>query len=116
VHFTDLVGDAGVEQDALGRRRLAGIDVGHDADIAVPSARREAARHRLLAALARGLDQPAHRQRLAAGGTHFDRHLVGGATDAARLHLDHRATLPSAFSIRLDGIGVLVFLISSIAP
>jgi hypothetical protein len=34
MHLTDLVGDAGLEQDALGRRRLAGIDVGHDADIA----------------------------------------------------------------------------------
>ena len=34
MHLTDLVGDAGVEQDALGRRRLAGIDVGHDADVA----------------------------------------------------------------------------------
>ena len=34
VHLTDLVGDARVEQDALGRRRLAGIDVGHDADVA----------------------------------------------------------------------------------
>ena len=34
VHFTDLVADAGVEEDALGRRRLAGIDVRHDADVA----------------------------------------------------------------------------------
>ena len=34
VDLTDLVGDAGVEQDALGGRRLAGIDVGHDADVA----------------------------------------------------------------------------------
>src|SRR3546814_6624072 len=35
VHFTDLVADAGVEQDALGRGGLAGIDVGHDAEVAV---------------------------------------------------------------------------------
>ena len=35
VHFTDLVALAGVEQDALGRGGLAGIDVGHDAEIAV---------------------------------------------------------------------------------
>ena len=35
VHLTDLVGLAGVVEDALGRRRLAGIDVGHDADVAV---------------------------------------------------------------------------------
>ena len=34
VHLADLVVDARVEQDALGRRRLAGIDVRHDADVA----------------------------------------------------------------------------------
>ena len=34
VRLTDLVVDARVEQDALGRRRLAGIDVRHDADVA----------------------------------------------------------------------------------
>src|SRR5436190_2434390 len=34
VDLTDLVGDAGVEQDALGRGGLAGIDVRHDADVA----------------------------------------------------------------------------------
>ncbi|BDI16597.1 hypothetical protein ANSO36C_23990 [Nostoc cf. commune SO-36] len=34
VHFADLVGLAGVIEDALGRRRLAGIDVRHDADVA----------------------------------------------------------------------------------
>ena len=33
VDLTDLVGLAGVEQDALGRGRLAGINVGHDADV-----------------------------------------------------------------------------------
>ena len=33
VHFTDLVRDAGIEQDAFGRRGLAGINVGHDADV-----------------------------------------------------------------------------------
>ena len=36
VDLADLVRAAGVEKDALGRRRLAGIDVGHDADVAVP--------------------------------------------------------------------------------
>jgi hypothetical protein len=35
MHLTDLVVDAGVEQDALGRRRLAGVDVRADTDIAV---------------------------------------------------------------------------------
>jgi hypothetical protein len=34
VDLTDLVGDAGVEQDALGGRGLAGVDVRHDADVA----------------------------------------------------------------------------------
>jgi hypothetical protein len=33
VNLTDLVGDTCVEQDPLGRRRLAGIDVSHDADV-----------------------------------------------------------------------------------
>ena len=34
VDLADLVADAGVEEDALGGRGLAGIDVGHDADVA----------------------------------------------------------------------------------
>jgi len=33
--LADLVGLAGVIQDTLGRGRLAGIDVGHDADVAI---------------------------------------------------------------------------------
>jgi hypothetical protein len=36
VNFTELVRDTGVEQNAFGRRRLTGIDVGHDADVAIP--------------------------------------------------------------------------------
>ena len=36
VDLTDLVVLAGVVKDALGGSRLAGIDVGHDADIPVP--------------------------------------------------------------------------------
>ena len=35
VHLADLVALAGVIEDPLGRRRLAGIDVGHDAEVAV---------------------------------------------------------------------------------
>jgi len=35
VHLADLVAHAGVEQDALGRGGLAGIDVRHDAEVAV---------------------------------------------------------------------------------
>jgi hypothetical protein len=34
VDFTDLVGDPGVEQDPLRGRRLPGINVRHDADVA----------------------------------------------------------------------------------
>jgi hypothetical protein len=34
VDLAHLVGAAGVVEDALGGRRLAGIDVGHDADVA----------------------------------------------------------------------------------
>jgi hypothetical protein len=33
--FADLVGLASIIEDALGRRRLAGVDVRHDADIAI---------------------------------------------------------------------------------
>jgi hypothetical protein len=33
VHFADAVRDSGVEKDALSRSGLAGIDVGHDADV-----------------------------------------------------------------------------------
>jgi hypothetical protein len=36
VDLAQLVGQARVEQDAFRRRRLAGIDVGHDADISDP--------------------------------------------------------------------------------
>jgi len=35
VHLTDLVRLAGVVEDALARRRLAGVDVRHDSDVAV---------------------------------------------------------------------------------
>ena len=34
VHLADLVVAAGVEEDALGRRRLARVDMGHDPDVA----------------------------------------------------------------------------------
>ena len=35
MNFADLVGPSGVVEDALGCRCLAGIDVGHDAEVAV---------------------------------------------------------------------------------
>ncbi len=36
VDLTDLVVDAGVEQDPLGRRGFARVDVGHDPDVTDP--------------------------------------------------------------------------------
>src|SRR5258708_15698953 len=48
----------------------------------------EALGHRLARTLARGLDDPAHRERPAAVGTDLDGDLVGRATDAAGLDLD----------------------------
>jgi hypothetical protein len=33
MHLSDTVGDARIEQDAFGRRRLAGVDVRHNPDI-----------------------------------------------------------------------------------
>ena len=44
VHLAHLVGPAGVVQDALGRRRLARINVGHDPDVS-GLFERELARH-----------------------------------------------------------------------
>jgi len=44
--------------------------------------------HRFLAALAREADEVLHTDRLLALGADFGRHLEGGATDAAALHLD----------------------------
>jgi hypothetical protein len=35
MHLADLVALAGVIEDPLGRRRLSGIDVRHDAEVAV---------------------------------------------------------------------------------
>ncbi len=35
MHLTDLIGAAGIIENALGRRGLAGIDMGHNADIAI---------------------------------------------------------------------------------
>ena len=44
VDFADLMGLAGIVEDALGRRRLPGVDMSHDAEIAVVFDR-VAARH-----------------------------------------------------------------------
>src|SRR5512139_3574435 len=52
---------------------------------------RQASAHGFLAALARRILQPAHRQGGATARAHLDRNLVVGATDATALHLDQRA-------------------------
>src|SRR6476646_3276118 len=51
----------------------------------------ESLRHRVLAPCAREVHEPAHRERGAALRLDLDRDLVGRATHAARLHLEHRA-------------------------
>ncbi len=44
MHFTDLVDHAGVKKNALGQRRLAGVDVRGNADVARPLERELAVR------------------------------------------------------------------------
>src|SRR5438132_7296169 len=51
---------------------------------------RELVLHRLFAAAGGAADQPANRQGGAAGGPHFDRHLVVRTADAAALHFQRR--------------------------
>src|SRR6185437_9535367 len=46
--------------------------------------------HRVLTALTGRVDDPANGQGLPAFRTHFDRHLIGGAPNAARANLDSR--------------------------
>src|SRR5687767_370724 len=46
--------------------------------------------HRLLVAIARIADEPTHGERRTTLWPNLDRHLVGGATNAAALHLDDR--------------------------
>ena len=58
--------------------------------------------HRVFVARARGADQPADRQRLTALGTNFDRHLIGGAADAARAHFDRRRDIAERIVERFD--------------
>src|SRR3977135_3445947 len=51
---------------------------------------REPLRHRFFIAFARRRNQPANPQRLPAHRAYFDRHLIGGAADAARTYFDRR--------------------------
>src|SRR5215213_1288923 len=65
---------------------------------------RQPLRHRLLAPVARELDQPADRERARPAGGNLDRHLVGGAADAARLDLEHRRQRLDRGLQRLDRV------------
>src|SRR6185295_6218674 len=68
----------------------------------------ELARHRILAALARRLDDPAHRQRHAPRRTHFDRNLIRRAADAARFHFDRGRNVAKRLFDEADRLGVLL--------
>src|SRR3954468_924931 len=76
---------------------LAALDAGAEAVAGVEELVHEALGHRLLAAGAGVLDEPAQGERGAATGAHLDRDLVRRATDAAaadlegRLHVVERA-------------------------
>src|SRR5919204_395342 len=67
---------------------LATLDAGAKAVAGVEDLVHEALGHRLLTPLPRVADEPAQRERGAARGLHLDRHLVGGAADAAALDLE----------------------------
>ena len=51
-------------------------------------------------------DDPADRQRLAAIGAHFDRHLIGGAADAARTHFNRRRDILERLTEHRQRIGL----------
>src|SRR4051794_9158379 len=75
------------------------VRLGHAVDVVLPlpgaalllrrieDLAREALGHRVLAAGAGELDQPANREGASAPGGNLDRDLVGGAADAARANL-----------------------------
>src|SRR3954447_1039204 len=70
---------------------LAPLDRGAGPVGGVHDLRDESLGHRVLAPRAREVHEPAHRERGAALRLDLDRHLVGRAAHAARLHLEHRA-------------------------
>src|SRR5215471_4352388 len=71
---------------------------------------RELLLHAPLAALPREADQPAHGKRAGPALRHLDGHLVVGAADAARAHLEHRCDRLHGPFQHLDG--ALVRLLS----
>jgi len=68
----------------------------------------KAERHRLFAARARCFDDPAHGERLATRGTHFDRHLIGGTANAARLHFDDGLDVVESLREQSNGVAALL--------
>jgi len=64
--------------------------------------------HGLLAAGTRGFDHPTHGERLATRSAHFDGHLIGGTTDATRLHFDDRLDVIESLREQRDGIATLL--------
>src|SRR3954451_8748047 len=64
----------------------------------------EPLRHRLLAPVARELDQPADRKRAGAAGGHLDRKLVGRSADAAGADLEDRRERLDRDLERLHGV------------
>src|ERR1700730_8109903 len=68
----------------------------------------EAKRHGLLAAVTSSLDDPAHGQCLAASRANFNRHLVGGATDAARFDFDDGLYVVQCNGQNVDRLGALL--------
>src|SRR5687768_11681808 len=78
----------------VGLRHLVGVlaplDGGAQAVHGIDELGRELLAHALAAAFAGGLDEPAHAERQPAIASDLDRHLVGGAADAAGLDLDDR--------------------------
>ena len=74
------------------------------------SSARQAVGHGLLRTAARGLDDPADRQRLGAVRADFDRHLVGRAADAAGAHLEVRLHVVQRIVEGLHRIGLRLLL------
>ena len=69
-----------------------------------------ASRHRHALAGGGGVDDPAEGQALLALKRNFDRHLVGGATDAAALHLEAGAGVFERAEQQVDRVALLELL------
>src|SRR5690349_3502616 len=85
---------------------LAALDRGTEAVAGVEELVHEALGHRLLAAGAGVLDEPAQGERGAAAGAHLDRHLVGRATDAAAADLERRLDVVEGALERDHRVGI----------